>query len=94
MKQNPYKFVARLPIDLRDRVVEAARRYRRSINSEIVARLEQSFRDGSEANVVPPLHPHLEYVLRSRLDEDEQRLINGFRCLESSKRDALLKLLS
>ena len=94
MKQKPYKFVARLPIEIRDRVVEAAHRYRRSINSEIVARLEQSFRGGCDPAVAPPLHPHLEYVLRNRLNENEQRLIDGFRCLDERKREALLKLLS
>ena len=93
MKEKPYKFVLRLPPDTREKIVEAAGRYRRSINSEIVARLEQSFRDGSAANAAPPLHPHLERVLRSRLDEDEQRLINGFRHLEQRKRAALLDFL-
>lgn len=93
MKQKPYKFVARLPLDIRDRIVEAAHRYRRSINSEIVARLEQSFREGPHASIAPPLHPHLEHVLRGRLDENERRLIDGFRHLEQKKREALLVLL-
>ena len=92
MKQMQYKFVLRLPMHMRDRVVEAAGRYRRSINSEIVARLEQSFSDGAPANITP-LHPHLEYVLRNGLDEDERRLIDGFRHLEQKKREALLDLL-
>ena len=93
MKEKPYKFVLRLPPEIREKIVEAAGRYRRSINSEIVARLERSFSEGSAANAAPPLHPHLERVLRSRLDESEQRLINGFRHLGKKKRDALLDLL-
>ena len=93
MKEKPYKFVLRMPPDMRVKIVEAAGRYRRSINSEIVARLELSFSDGSPASVAPPLHPHLEHVLRSRLDESERRLINGFRHLDRRKREALLDFL-
>lgn len=98
MKQEHHKFVLRLPMDVRNRVVEAASRYRRSMNSEIVARLELSFsggfNDSAAADVAPPLHPHLEYVLRSGLNESEQLLIKGFRRLEQKKRQALLNLLS
>ena len=93
MKQKPYKFVLRLPIEVRDRIAEAAGRYRRSINSEIVARLEHSFSENAPADSGSPLHPHLERVLRSWLDEDERRLLNGFRRLERKKREALLDLL-
>ena len=93
MKEKPYKFVLRLPPDMRVKIVEASGRYRRSINSEIVARLEHSFSAGSPGDVAPPLHPQLERVLRSRLDEEEQRLIKGFRHLEKKKRDALLEFL-
>ena len=93
MREKPYKFVLRLPTDMRERVVEAAGRYRRSINSEIVARLEHSFSESSESGIAPPLHPHLERVLRNRLDESEQRLIYGFRQLGRKKREALLNLL-
>ncbi len=93
MREKPYKFVLRLPAAIREKVVEAAGRYRRSINSEIVARLELSFSEGSEAEVAPPLHPHLERILRNRLDDSEQRLILGFRQLGDKKREALLNLL-
>jgi len=37
------KFMVRLPGDMRDRIAEAARANSRSMNSEIVARLEASF---------------------------------------------------
>ena len=93
MREKPYKFVLRLPPEVREHVVEAAGRYRRSINSEIVARLERSFSEGTEASVAPPLHPHLERILRNRLDADEQRLIMGFRRLGKKRREALLNLL-
>ncbi len=43
MKEKPYKFVVRLPTSMRDRIAESAQLYRRSMNSEIVARLQESF---------------------------------------------------
>ena len=48
MKQAIYssrtadKFVVRLPDGMRERIGEVARSHRRSMNSEIIARLEQS----------------------------------------------------
>ena len=93
MREKPYKFVLRLPTEMRERIVEAAGRYRRSINSEIVARLESSFSERGPTEPASPLNPHLEYVLRSRLDGDEQRLVVGYRNLERNKRKALLDLL-
>jgi hypothetical protein len=43
-EEKPYRYVVRFPPQLRDQIVEAAQYYRRSRNSEIVVRLEQSFR--------------------------------------------------
>ena len=42
------KFVVRLPGGMRDHIAEVARQHRRSMNSEIISRLEQSLlRDGT-----------------------------------------------
>jgi hypothetical protein len=43
MKQPPYKYMVRLPVPMRDLIAESARHYRRSMNSDIVARLQHSF---------------------------------------------------
>ena len=98
MKQESYKFVVRLPVHLRDQVAEAAKHYRRSMNSEIVARLEQSFGElpqgAMEQQLEPPLHPHIEAIFRSTLSETEQSLIKIFRRLGSSRQKALVALLS
>lgn len=98
MKQKPYKFVVRLPAHMRDQVAEAAQHYRRSMNSEIVARLEQSFgilpHGATEQQLEPPLHSHLEAIFRSTLSETEQSLIKIFRRLNSSRQKALVTLLS
>ena len=49
------------------------------MNSEIVARLEQSFgtlpQGTTEQQLEPPLHPHMEAIFRSTLSETEQSLI-------------------
>jgi hypothetical protein len=95
MKQKPYKFVVRLPVDMRDRIAEAAQHYRRSMNSEIVARLEQSFSAlQTERSVEPPLHPQLERMFRNNLDDQEVLLIKSFRRLSQERRTALLSLLT
>ena len=98
MKPKPYKFVVRLPIDMRDRIAEAAQHYRRSMNSEIVARLEQSFsalpNQDTERDVEPPLHPQLERMFRSNLNDKETSLINSFRRLSEERQAALLSLLT
>ncbi len=98
MSERPYKFVVRLPAAMRDQVAEAASHYRRSMNSEIVARLEQSFgvlpRGSTERAVAPPLHPHIEAIFRSTLNDSEQSLIKVFRRLDGPRQRALLDLLS
>ena len=98
MTERPYKFVVRLPAAMRDQVAEAAAHYRRSMNSEIVARLEQSFgvlpRMSTEQDVEPPLHPHLEAIFRSTLNENEKMLIKVFRRLDGARQQALLDLLN
>ena len=96
MKEKPYKFVVRLPADMRERIAEAAVHYRRSMNSEIVARLQLSLNGlpsgDIEGSVAPPLHSQLEQILKRQLSTDEDALIKGFRRLSLSKQEALLKL--
>ncbi|MDE0038581.1 MAG: Arc family DNA-binding protein [Gammaproteobacteria bacterium] len=98
MPSQSYKFVLRLPDELRDRVGEAAALYRRSINSEIVARLEQSLLgipgDDAERQVEPPFFAQMETTFRRDLSDDEDRLIRLYRRLSRQQRRALLDLMS
>ena len=98
MKQQPFKFVVRLPIELRDLIFEAAKLYRRSMNSEIVARLEQSLTglhgERHESDLEPPFFEHIETTFRRDLSDKEDTLIRLFRRLSERQRDALLGLLS
>ena len=98
MKQQPFRFVVRFPRDLRDRIAEAAQLYRRSMNSEIVARLEQSLAglpDGrEESKLEPPFFEQIESTFRRDLSDTEDTLIRLFRRLSERQKDALLGLLS
>ena len=95
LTHRPHRFVVRLPEELRDRIAEAAELYRRSMNSEIVARLDASFgrEGGDSADVEPPFFQHIETSFRRDLTEDENALIRRFRSLSNRQRTALLDLL-
>lgn len=98
MKEKPYKFVVRLPATMRDQIAESAQHYRRSMNSDIVARLHQSFsgipNDDSERGLAPPLHDQIEHLFKRELNIDEEQLIRTYRRLNKDKRAALLGLLN
>ncbi len=98
MKEPPYKYMVRLPAPMKDLIAESARHYRRSLNSDIVARLHYTFsglgnRPPGEGLEVP-LHDQFETLFRRELSADEERLLKGFRRLPEPKRQALLELLS
>lgn len=92
------KFVVRLPRGMRRRIADAARCYRRSMNSEIVARLEQSLDSGSSAFPVQdeaPADGVADVATRAAeadSDELERRLLQIFRSLPPERRRALLAL--
>ena len=98
LKQKPFKFVARLPLHLRHQIAEAAQYYRRSMNSEIVARLEQSFRGiptgESAEQLEPQMHQELESFFGRSLSPDEEKLVRAFRRLPQEKRLALIELIN
>ena len=96
-KQKPYKFVVRFPIQLRNQIADAATYYRRSMNSEIVARLEHSFSGipsaSDEYERAPHMHSQIESFLNRTLSNDEEQVVRAFRRLTEEKRKALLELL-
>lgn len=97
-KPKPYKFVVRLPIALRSRIAEAAQYHRRSMNSEIVARLEHSFSAllGAQAaeDMAPEMHEALESFFASALTQEEEGILRAYRRLPQIKKDALHELLT
>lgn len=95
--KNAEKFVVRLPRGMRRRIAEAARGYRRSMNSEIVARLEQTLSGTLPpvpgVNEPLPLLPRGERPSQSEQRELEIRLLRAFRQLSPERQQALLELL-
>ena len=92
------KFVVRLPRGMRRRIADAARCYRRSMNSEIVARLEQSLDSGTSPYPIPePTEtPVADSDGEDPRDDDrelEERVLAAFREMTPERRRALLALL-
>ncbi|MDH4583177.1 Arc family DNA-binding protein [Pseudomonas sp. BN415] len=95
MKQAIYssrtadKFVVRLPEGMRERIALVARNHHRSMNSEIIARLEQSMlQEGA-----------LDEGVSLRLDSPEltlheRELLQRFRQLSRRQQNALVALIA
>lgn len=98
MRHRSYKFLVRLPASMRAQLTESARYYRRSINSDIVARLHLSFSGLPAAEdqqaLAPALHEQMQQLFRHELSDEEEQLVLRFRGLPAGKRLALLDLLS
>ena len=97
MKEQPYKYMVRLPPAMRDQIRESARHYRRSMNSDIVARLQQTFSglpdEASVRDIEPAMHEQFENLFRRDLNPEEEALIRAYRRMSARKRDALRNLL-
>lgn len=76
------KFVVRLPDGMRERVAEVARKNHRSMNSEIIARLDESMSAGEVNTNIDP----------NSVTIHERRLLESFRKLGAAKRKALMLL--
>ncbi len=83
------KFVVRLPDGMRERIAEVARNHHRSMNSEIIARLEQSLiQEGA-------LGDDLSMRLDSpELSLHERELLQRFRQLSHRQQNALVSLIA
>jgi hypothetical protein len=98
MEETRYRYLVRLPIMIRDQLAESAEYHRRSLNSEIVTRLQVSFSGlpgvAEQRALAPAMHEHLERLLNRNLSQEEEQLVRRFRTLGAAKREALLALLS
>lgn len=82
------KFVVRLPNGMRDRIAEVARTQHRSMNSEIIARLEHSLEnDGLQ------LHADNLRLDSPEISQYERELLMRFRQLAQRQQNALLSLI-
>lgn len=80
------KFVVRLPDGMRERIADVAKTHHRSMNSEIISRLEASLVNS----------PAVQYADAdiTQLSSQEWSLIEKFRSLAPHQRTALIEILS
>ncbi|MFP6849267.1 MAG: Arc family DNA-binding protein [Pseudomonas sp.] len=83
------KFVVRLPDGMRERIADVARNHHRSMNSEIIARLEQSMLQ--ESALGDDLNIHLD---SPELSLHERELLQRFRQLSRRQQNALVALIA
>ncbi len=95
------KFMVRLPRSLKEEITALSRRYHRSINAEIVTRLEESIAaaqastENPYSNQIKEPSPKSDYdIYKEELSTFETRLIIFYRRLSEPKRKALLALFS
>ena len=101
-RQEVEKFVVRLPKGIRGRISELAKYNKRSMNAEIVARLEESLGLTIHVDGVAESAPHLYAVnIEPPMDDSgnpviitqEDQLLERFRALTMAQRRGLLELL-
>lgn len=81
------KFVVRFPEEMRERIAQVAREQHRSMNSEIIIRLDQSLvKDGVLGNAVMQLD-------ETELSLQERALVKQFRELTPRQQNALISLI-
>jgi plasmid stability protein len=96
--RNADKFVVRLPEGMRQRIAEVAKNYHRSMNSEIVSRLESSLRTEAciqhefDENTAEPVSENKTISLE--LTTQEFALIEKVRQLSAQKQQAIIDLLA
>lgn len=83
------KFVVRLPEGMRERIAEVARNHHRSMNSEIIARLEQSLIQEGAIDTDPSMR-----MDSPELSAHERELLQRFRQLSGRQQNALLSLIA
>lgn len=83
------KFVVRLPEGMRERIAEVARNHHRSMNSEIIARLEQSLIQEGAIDTDPSMR-----MDSPELSVHERELLQRFRQLSGRQQNALLSLIA
>jgi Arc-like DNA binding domain. len=92
--QTAEKFVVRLPRGMRRRIADAARAYHRSMNSEIVARLEHSLDSGGETYPDPVERAADAAAPAAESGSAEEvALVDAFRRMTPERRRALLALI-
>jgi hypothetical protein len=88
------KFVVRMPKGMRDRIAQTAKAYHRSMNSEIVSRLESSLKKDHKKEKDLKLSPPTESVEQPiSVNELEKKVVLRMRELPREKLEALITLI-
>ena len=96
MARTDPQFNVRMPADLKEKIEEAAKKNGRSMNAEIVYRLQQSIDDGyvntggiqqMEFRIVDPPIGKGQQKIFSALEEMEKILTGTLKMLEEAERD-------
>lgn len=82
------KFVVRLPDGMREQIAEVARTYHRSMNSEIISRLETSLLAESAATELP------KNLNSPEITAKERELLKHFRQLAHRQQNAVVALIT
>lgn len=85
------KFVVRLPDGMREQIAEVARNHHRSMNSEIIARLEQSLIQEGALGEELSMNMKMD---SPELSLHERELLQRFRQLSHRQQNALVSLIA
>lgn len=80
------KFVVRLPDGMREKIADVSRLAHRSMNSEIIARLEESLEADAGTSITD--------LNKATLSRVEQDLLKRFRLLTSVQQKALIEIIT
>lgn len=80
------KFVVRLPEGMREQIADVSKVHHRSMNSEIIARLESSLAEESQSAAIQ--------VDAASLTGGEKQLIKAFRNMQGQHQKAILELMT
>lgn len=80
------QYQLRLPEDLRDKIKESAKNHNRSMNADIVARLEASFNTSGNEGLVSTLDEHLSFMAeQNNMLMNEVKLLRNHIMSDSNK---------
>jgi hypothetical protein len=89
--RNADKFVVRLPEGMRETIADIAKRYHRSMNSEIVNRLERSL--DTPMNYTPTVQQSTSTDNDSLQSDTDANILALFHSLSEEKQQIIMQLL-
>lgn len=88
------EYKMRMTQDLKDKIVESAKEHNRSMNADIVARLEESFLKTENSSTQGDLLPHVDYDTATYNEQYDYIAIQAKQCSSSSCRDNFIDYMN